>query len=266
MESRTAIETPVEPDTDARGREIPVPDYSEEEEEDQTDTDHNAKTTVPKIDADSTSRSTDNNQLTPSDDDGGLLISPKKLVNPCLVSKEHKALRQELMLNRKLGKNPTEKPELMKVLKERQEKEKKKEMEEHLKSKRTDFDIRLEEQAQKINQAEQLQHQELEQMKKEAEKPEFFKVHSKIIKTKSDSWPFNFTGGFFASDVFVFSNNAYNDPRAARGQQSGFYALFAKLRLDLPVKIPLLFCREFLIGNLHFSFYDKCRLSFYSVV
>lgn len=50
------------------------------------------------------------------------------------------------------GKNPTEKPELMKVLKERQEKEKKKEMEEHLKSKRTDFDIRLEEQAQKINQ------------------------------------------------------------------------------------------------------------------
>lgn len=50
------------------------------------------------------------------------------------------------------GKNPTEKPELIKVLKERQQKEKKKELEEHLKAKRTSFDIRLEEQASKISQ------------------------------------------------------------------------------------------------------------------
>jgi len=46
-------------------------------------------------------------------DDGGLvdagdeeiqlqLISPKKLVNPCVESKEHKALRRELALNQKL--------------------------------------------------------------------------------------------------------------------------------------------------------------------
>jgi len=44
-----------------------------------------------------------------SDDDQALdeeiqaqLISPKKLVNPCLESKEHNALRRELKLNQKL--------------------------------------------------------------------------------------------------------------------------------------------------------------------
>lgn len=85
------------------GGEIPVPDYSEEEDEDQIEADHNAKTAL-KIDVASPSSQSTNNQLTPSDDDGSGsgLISPKKLVNPCLVSKEHKALRQELMFNQKL--------------------------------------------------------------------------------------------------------------------------------------------------------------------
>jgi len=35
-------------------------------------------------------------------DDESQLISAKKLVNPCLESKEHKAVRQELAFNQKL--------------------------------------------------------------------------------------------------------------------------------------------------------------------
>lgn len=176
METAKAEET-VDLDGD---QDIPVPDYPDDDVEDRTDGGQNRIEPI-KLAAESL-----DGRLTANGDDSELIM-PKKLVNPCLLSKEHKALRQELKMNHKLGKNPTEKPELIKVLKERQQKEKKKEQEEHLKAKRTSFDIRLEEQASKISQAEQQGHEEAERIKEEEEKPEFFKMHSKINKAKADA-------------------------------------------------------------------------------
>ena len=60
--------------------EIPEPDYSDSDDEQMTANDERIQ------------------QLQ--------LISAKKLVNPCLESKQHKALRRELALNQKLYVRP----------------------------------------------------------------------------------------------------------------------------------------------------------------
>lgn len=146
---------------------MPLSKYSDNEEEGRTESIHDRT----------------ESRLTPNGSESGL-VSPKRLVNPCLHSKEHRALRQELKINQKIGKTLPEKPELIRVLKDREQREKKKEMDEQLKTRRTSFEKRLEEQAKKIIKAEH----EAEQLQQEDddEKPEFFKMHSKIVKAKSN--------------------------------------------------------------------------------
>lgn len=96
-------------------------------------------------------------------DDGGLvdagdeeiqlqLISPKKLVNPCLESKEHKALRRELALNQKLGINVLDnKTELRKEMDKRKQRQQRRDDEQQRRlDRRSSFELRLEQQANKL--------------------------------------------------------------------------------------------------------------------
>jgi len=83
-------------------------------------------------------------------------VIPKKLVNPCLESRDKKDLHRELMFNQKTGKNVlNQKSELTKVLEKRLDNKKKKEIEEDKKCvRRNSFERKLEEQALKIAQCE----------------------------------------------------------------------------------------------------------------
>lgn len=81
------------------------------------------------------------------------LIRAKKLVNPCLESKEHKALRRELALNQKLGINVLDnKTELRKEMDKRKERQQRRDDDQQRRlDRRSSFELRLEQQANKLD-------------------------------------------------------------------------------------------------------------------
>ncbi|XP_076333995.1 protein FAM107B-like isoform X2 [Tachypleus tridentatus] len=138
---------------------IPEPDYSDTEE------DKNKKVCQPL------SRSTSNIQYSK---DG--LILPRKLCNPCLESSERKMLHRELLFNQKIGKNVlNQKTELQKVLEKFKDEQKKKNTEVEKQNNRTALEKKLEQQANKIK-----EYEDLNEEKPKKDESEFLKVHAKV--------------------------------------------------------------------------------------
>lgn len=162
---------------------IPDPDYSNSEDED-NDVDlgepYNSTGRMsphPNKLALATTGST-NGHMTP--DDG--LVMPRKLVNPCLESKEKQNLHRELLFNQKMGKNVlAQKSELKKAMDKFQSEQKKKEQEMEKLNKRTSLEKKLEEQAQKLKMMEQQQQSISEKTQEESE---FQRIHAKLRSAK----------------------------------------------------------------------------------
>ncbi|KAH3819105.1 hypothetical protein DPMN_120838, partial [Dreissena polymorpha] len=111
------------------------------------------------------------------------LIQAKKIPNPCVESPTRMALHKELLLNYKRGVNVLEKPELTKALQNRRETQRRKEWDDQVKgsTKRTSFELKLEERANRMKE------DEMKTINEEVkdEQPEFQKVFTKI-KSKSN--------------------------------------------------------------------------------
>lgn len=128
------------------------------------------------------------------DEDG--LILPKKLINPCLESKDFKDLHRELKINQRIGKDVLhQKSELTKVLEKRAraKEQKEKETQEEAKKlqRKTSFEKKLEEQALKIMAAEQgsgrdggKNGEDSGHGKESDQTPEFLRIHAKICEKK----------------------------------------------------------------------------------
>lgn len=113
--------------------------------------------------------------------DEDVLIQPKKLINPCMQSKERRDLHKELLFNHKHGKNVLKKPELEKVLQQRKEAQRIKEWDEQKSvNKRTSLELMLEERKNRLSQEED-KGEKLKHANAEFEsRPEYLKVHAKI--------------------------------------------------------------------------------------
>ncbi|KAK7102898.1 uncharacterized protein [Littorina saxatilis] len=118
-----------------------------------------------------------------SPEDEGDQVQPRKLVNPCLASRERQALHKELLMNYKLGKDVLQKPELNKVLAKRKETQKRKEWEDSKTNKRTSLELKLEERANKMKEKEDMQT-----ISEDSKQPEFMKMHRRIT-TKTPTSP-----------------------------------------------------------------------------
>ncbi|XP_052780284.1 uncharacterized protein LOC128217285 isoform X2 [Mya arenaria] len=107
----------------------------------------------------------------------------RKPQNPCIESPTRMALHKELLLNYKRGVNVLEKPELNKVLQNRRETQRRKEWDDQKKmsTKRTSFEMKLEERANRMKE------DEMSAINEEPTKdqPEFQKIFTKI-KSKSN--------------------------------------------------------------------------------
>ncbi|KAI1294838.1 hypothetical protein HDE_05827 [Halotydeus destructor] len=122
------------------------------------------------------------------------LVLPKKLVNPCLESREKLDLHRELMFNQKIGKSVLgQKTELQKVMEKRLDNQKRKELEEKdkiLVGRRNSFERKLEEQASKLRAIEMdEENRRSNSSSKGSSRPssttpepelEFFKIHAKL--------------------------------------------------------------------------------------
>lgn len=143
---------------------IPEPDYSDSEEENEGGPRHPR---VTKTGSSNGIRCADASQ-----------ISPKKVANPCLESVERQNLHRELLFNQKIGKNVLgQKSELQKVMDKFREDQKKKELEEEKLKARSAFEMRLEEQANKLKQQEE---QEIKKEEEPLDQPEFLRVHARV--------------------------------------------------------------------------------------
>lgn len=151
------------PDTMYEGQDEPEPDYNDEGDGDVVLRD------LPKV------------ARPPSNSSDEELIKPKKLPNPCLDSKARMAVHKELLNNYKRGINVLEKPELSKVFSQKRETQKKKEWEEQQKasSKRTSFEMKMEQRANKMKEEEVLTSIN---EKAEKDRPEYQKVFAKITQ------------------------------------------------------------------------------------
>ncbi|XP_013772038.2 protein FAM107B-like [Limulus polyphemus] len=140
---------------------IPEPDYSDTEE------DKDQKICQPL----SRRRS---NSSTQYNKEG--LVLPRKLCNPCLESSERKSLHRELLFNQRIGKNVlNQKTELQKVLEKFKDEQKKKNIEEEKQNKRTALEKKLEQQASRIK-----EYEDLNEEKPKKDESEFLKVHAKV--------------------------------------------------------------------------------------
>jgi len=126
------------------------------------------------------------------DEDG--LILPKKLINPCLESKEIKDLHRELKINQRIGKDVLhQKCELTKVLEKRaraKEQKEKEAQEGKQLQRKTSFERKLQEQALKIMAAEQGSRdgskggEDSGHGRESDQAPEFLRIHAKICEKK----------------------------------------------------------------------------------
>ncbi|XP_067684568.1 uncharacterized protein [Haliotis asinina] len=107
------------------------------------------------------------------------LIRPRRLVNPCLESRERQALHRELLLNYKLGKNVLQKPELSKIMLDRRQTQKKKEWQEQMNNKRTSFELKMEERATRLKEDEQ---KSMTTISETSGGPELMRMHAKITQ------------------------------------------------------------------------------------
>ncbi|KAI0220516.1 hypothetical protein LSAT2_028011 [Lamellibrachia satsuma] len=112
------------------------------------------------------------------------LIEPKKLVNPCLQSKDHNNLHRELKWNATKGIDVLhQKSELNQEFSRRRDTKRVKEMEDKKRNTRTSFEMKLEEQANKLRLHEQ-PPAPTEIVEEEREEPEFQRVYSKISRSR----------------------------------------------------------------------------------
>ncbi|XP_014772815.1 uncharacterized protein LOC106871063 isoform X1 [Octopus bimaculoides] len=122
-----------------------------------------------------------NEDIYPASDEENGLVQPKKLVNPCILSKERRDLHKELLLNHRLGKNVLKKSELQKVMQQRKEVQRRKEWDEHkIVNKRNSLELMLEERKNKITQEEEKDEKLKHVNEKLENRPEYLKVHAKI--------------------------------------------------------------------------------------
>lgn len=120
------------------------------------------------------------------------LITAKKLVNPCLESKEHKAMRRELAFNQKLGINVLDnKTELHKEIEKRKQRQQRRDDEQQRRlDRRSSFELRLEQQANKLDSTDRPPvSSERSPASADDARPtsEFLRVHAKINQSKSAS-------------------------------------------------------------------------------
>lgn len=112
------------------------------------------------------------------------LVVPKKPTNPCLESSERQNLHRELLFNQKIGKSVIgQKTELQKAMEKFRDEQKKKELEEQKINKKTAFEKKLEEQANKLKQQEELEAKKVESQ----DQPEFLRVHARVCAQAVDS-------------------------------------------------------------------------------
>ncbi|BFZ10491.1 hypothetical protein BsWGS_13531 [Bradybaena similaris] len=177
----------------------PDPDYVDEEEDSSNHVESDLPPPPPALTAEELSAAVSeaydlhvvNGDLMTSDDTAPSsskeppLIKPKPLHNPCLESKERQALHRELLMNYKIGKDVLQKPELNKVLRERREKEKKKEWDE-LKStrERTSLVMKLEERANKLKEDEE---KKTKATTEETQASELTRIQRRIMQKSSGS-------------------------------------------------------------------------------
>ncbi|RWS09221.1 protein FAM107B-like protein [Dinothrombium tinctorium] len=107
-------------------------------------------------------------------DNGHALKEPKKIVNPCINSPQHRDLHKELLFNQKIGKNVLEKCELTKVMEKRLDEQKKKDLLKQKMNRRNSFERKLEMQALK------LEKEEASKDEQPKDVPEFLKIHAKV--------------------------------------------------------------------------------------
>ncbi|XP_076447321.1 uncharacterized protein LOC143284506 isoform X5 [Babylonia areolata] len=173
----------------------PVPDYHEDEDSNDfppppppivqddpeptspTDTTTTATPTVIGV----------RNGAVSSPEEEGEQIQPRKLFNPCVVSRERQALHKELLLNYKLGKDVLQKPELNKILAKRKDTQKRKEWEEMQANKRTSLELRLEEQANRLKEKEETD--KMKTISEDEKQPEFVQMHRRITHKTPTSPP-----------------------------------------------------------------------------
>ncbi|XP_025107638.1 uncharacterized protein LOC112572268 isoform X3 [Pomacea canaliculata] len=110
-------------------------------------------------------------------EDEGEQIQPRKLSNPCVESRERQALHKELLMNYRLGKDVLKKPELEKMMQMRKDAQKRKEWEEQKASKRTSFELMMEERANRLK-ADEDKMKPIQE--KEDSAPELLRIHRKI--------------------------------------------------------------------------------------
>lgn len=110
-------------------------------------------------------------------EDEGEQIQPRKLSNPCVESRERQALHKELLMNYRLGKDVLKKPELEKKMQMRKDAQKRKEWEEQKASKRTSFELMMEERANRLK-ADEDKMKPIQE--KEDSAPELLRIHRKI--------------------------------------------------------------------------------------
>jgi len=121
----------------------------------------------------------------PASGDMDGMILPKRLINPCVDSRDHKDLHRELLLNQRMGVDVlNKKSDLKKELERRKQRQTLREKEEQKKAKKTVFEEVLDVQAQKLKKVESERKKAIDIQKSE---PEFLKVHSKIRATKSSN-------------------------------------------------------------------------------
>lgn len=121
------------------------------------------------------------------------LLSAKKLANPCLESKQHKALCKELIFNQKLGINVLDnKTEYHKEMERRKQRQQRQEDNQRHRENRSTFEVRLEQQANKLHQ----EKRDLASSERTGtpvpanvceQASEFLRVHAKISQPKSAS-------------------------------------------------------------------------------
>ncbi|CAG5128237.1 unnamed protein product, partial [Candidula unifasciata] len=178
----------------------PDPDYVNDEEEGTTNHDESDLPLPPALTAEELSAAVSeaydlhvNNGVSMTSDDAAAssskeppLIKPKPLHNPCLESRERQALHRELLMNYRIGKDVLQKPELNKVLRDRREKEKKKEWEE-LKTtrERTSLVMKLEERANKLKEEEE---KKTKATTEKTQDPELTRMHRKIMQKSATSF------------------------------------------------------------------------------